>query len=85
VSPLTPSSENQENLTEQQILNSGDTQVAAAIHYLDTKKGVAYSAGADINVATVPTQSNVGIRLIAPPSIELAVAGIDVVALDERD
>jgi len=85
VNPLTPSAENQGNLTEQQILNSGDTQVDAAIHYLDTKKGVAYSSGADTNVATGPTQSNVGIRLIAPPSIELAVAGIDAVERDERD
>jgi len=31
---LTPNIENQQHLTEQQILNSGDTQLSAAINYL---------------------------------------------------
>lgn len=33
---LTPNEENQGNMTEQQILNSGDTQLNAAIHYLES-------------------------------------------------
>jgi carboxyl-terminal processing protease len=33
---LTPSDENAGNMTEQQILQSGDTQLVAALHYLDT-------------------------------------------------
>lgn len=36
VIPLTPSDENSAQLTEQQILSSGDTQMIAAIHYLQT-------------------------------------------------
>ena len=36
VIPLEPNDENQGHLTEQQILSSGDTQLAAAIHYLET-------------------------------------------------
>lgn len=36
--PLTPSDENADNMSEQQILNSGDAQLVAAIHYLDTHK-----------------------------------------------
>ncbi len=36
VIPLEPNDENQGHLTEQQILSSGDTQVVAAIHYLET-------------------------------------------------
>lgn len=36
VNPLTPSDENSGRLTEQQILSSGDTQMEAAIHYLQT-------------------------------------------------
>jgi carboxyl-terminal processing protease len=35
-SPITPSTENQENLTLQQILGSGDTQLVGAIRYLET-------------------------------------------------
>ena len=34
--PITPNDENAGNLTEQQILNSGDTQLDAAIKYLET-------------------------------------------------
>jgi len=33
---LTPNEENQGNMTEQQILNTGDTQLNAAIHYLES-------------------------------------------------
>jgi len=33
--PLEPNDENAGNLTEQQILSSGDTQLAAGIHYLE--------------------------------------------------
>ncbi len=36
ISPLTPSTENQENLTLKQILSSGDTQLVGAIRYLET-------------------------------------------------
>ncbi len=36
VSPVTPSSESQGNFTLKQILNSGDTQLVAAIKYLET-------------------------------------------------
>ncbi len=36
VLPIEPNDENAGHLTEQQILSSGDTQVVAAIHYLDT-------------------------------------------------
>jgi len=36
VNPLTPGDENDENLSEQQILGSGDTQLIAAIHYLES-------------------------------------------------
>jgi carboxyl-terminal processing protease len=36
VIPLEPNDENVGHLTEQQILSSGDTQLAAAIHYLET-------------------------------------------------
>ncbi len=36
VIPLTPNAENAEHLTEQQILSSGDAQMVAAIHYLET-------------------------------------------------
>jgi carboxyl-terminal processing protease len=36
--PLTPGDENEEHLTEQQILQSGDTQLVAAIRYLETHK-----------------------------------------------
>ena len=32
---ITPNEENQSNMTEQQILNSGDTQLNGAIHYLE--------------------------------------------------
>jgi len=35
VSPLTPTDENSSNMSEQQILSSGDVQLAAAIHYLE--------------------------------------------------
>jgi len=35
ISPLTPRTENQGNLTLQQILNSGDTQLVGAIRYLE--------------------------------------------------
>ena len=35
VSPLTPTDENSSNMSEQQILDSGDIQLAAAIHYLE--------------------------------------------------
>ena len=35
VNPLTPGDENNENLSEQQILSSGDTQLIDAIHYLE--------------------------------------------------
>jgi carboxyl-terminal processing protease len=35
LSPITPSTENQENLTLQQILGSGDTQLVGAIRYLE--------------------------------------------------
>lgn len=38
VTPLTPSDENQEHLTEQQILQSSDTQLIAAVRYLETHK-----------------------------------------------
>ena len=34
--PLTPNDENAGNMTEQQILQSGDAQLVAALHYLDT-------------------------------------------------
>ena len=34
-SPLTPTDENSSNMSEQQILSSGDAQLAAAIHYLE--------------------------------------------------
>jgi carboxyl-terminal processing protease len=34
---LTPNEENQGNMTEQQILNSGDAQLNAAIHYLESQ------------------------------------------------
>ena len=33
---LTPNDENAGNMNEQQILQSGDTQLVAALHYLDT-------------------------------------------------
>ena len=36
VIPTEPNDENEGHLTEQQILSSGDTQLAAAIHYLET-------------------------------------------------
>ena len=36
ISPLTPSTENQENLNLQQILSSGDTQLVGAIRYLES-------------------------------------------------
>ena len=36
VNPLTPGDENDENLSEQQIFSSGDTQLIAAIHYLES-------------------------------------------------
>ncbi len=36
VLPIEPNDENAGHLTEQQILSSGDTQVVAAIHYLET-------------------------------------------------
>ncbi len=36
VTPLTPTDENASNMTEQQVLNSGDTQIIAAIQYLQT-------------------------------------------------
>ena len=36
VNPLTPSAENQGNLTLNQILSSGDTQLVGAIKYLET-------------------------------------------------
>jgi len=36
--PLTPNAENAEHLTEQQILSSGDAQMVAAIHYLETHR-----------------------------------------------
>ncbi len=35
VSPLTPTDENSSNMSEQQILSSGDVQLVAAIHYLE--------------------------------------------------
>jgi carboxyl-terminal processing protease len=35
VSPLTPTDENSSNMSEQQILSSGDAQLVAAIHYLE--------------------------------------------------
>jgi hypothetical protein len=35
VSPLTPTDENSSNMSEQQILGSGDTQLVAAIHSLE--------------------------------------------------
>jgi len=35
VSPLTPTDENAGNMSEQQILHSGDIQLAAAIQYLE--------------------------------------------------
>lgn len=35
--PLTPNDENADKLNEQQILQSGDTQLVAAIHYLDKR------------------------------------------------
>ena len=35
VNPLTPGDENDGNLSEQQILSSGDAQLVAAIHYLE--------------------------------------------------
>jgi carboxyl-terminal processing protease len=38
VTPLTPGAENEEHLTEQQVLQSGDTQLIAAIRYLETHK-----------------------------------------------
>jgi len=34
---ITPNEENQGNMTEQQILNSGDTQLNGAIHYLEAR------------------------------------------------
>ncbi|MEO8970876.1 MAG: S41 family peptidase [Ktedonobacteraceae bacterium] len=34
---ITPNEENQSNMSEQQILNSGDTQLNAAIHYLEAR------------------------------------------------
>lgn len=37
VDPLTPTDENQENLTLQQILKSGDTQLVGAIRYLQSR------------------------------------------------
>ncbi len=37
VNPLTPDVESQENMTLQQILNSGDTQLVAAIKYLESQ------------------------------------------------
>ncbi|HKV03003.1 MAG TPA: hypothetical protein VJQ26_12800, partial [Ktedonobacteraceae bacterium] len=36
VVPLTPNDENAVRMTEQQILESGDRQIAVAIHYLET-------------------------------------------------
>jgi carboxyl-terminal processing protease len=38
VTPLTPTVENASNMTEQQILASGDTQLVAAIKYLEAQK-----------------------------------------------
>jgi len=42
VNPLTPNDENQGNMTLQQILNSGDAQLVAAIKYLESHAGVSY-------------------------------------------
>jgi carboxyl-terminal processing protease len=42
VNPLTPNDENQGNMILQQILNSGDTQLVAAIKYLESHAGVSY-------------------------------------------
>jgi carboxyl-terminal processing protease len=42
VNPITPSDENQGNMTLQQILNSGDTQLAAAIKYLESHAKLLY-------------------------------------------
>jgi len=42
VNPLAPNDENQGNMTLQQILSSGDTQLVAAIKYLESNAGVSY-------------------------------------------
>lgn len=54
VSSLTPSQENQSNLTEQQILKSGDTQLVKAIQYLETQNANTLPAGSSPNATAVP-------------------------------
>jgi carboxyl-terminal processing protease len=56
--PLTPNEENVDNLNEQQILQRGDTQVVAAIHYLEHHKTTQNAPGQ--MMLTIPSASAAG-------------------------
>ncbi len=58
VVPLTPDDENAGHLTEQQILKSGDTQVVAAIHYLEAHKTTSTDSSHGIPLQARPTTDN---------------------------
>jgi len=58
VVPLTPDDENAGRLTEQQILKSGDTQVVAAIHYLEAHKTVSTGSSRGSLLQARPTTNN---------------------------
>ncbi len=58
IAPITPDDENAGHLTEQQILKSGDTQVAAAIRYLETHKTTSTGSSQGSLVQAQPTAEN---------------------------
>ena len=58
IAPITPDDENAGHLTEQQILNSGDTQVIAAIRYLETHKTTSTGSSQGSIAQAQPTAEN---------------------------
>jgi len=58
IAPITPDDENAGHLTEQQILKSGDTQVVAAIRYLETHKTTSTGSSQGSLVQAQPTTEN---------------------------
>ncbi len=58
IAPITPEDENAGHLAEQQILKSGDTQVVAAIRYLETHKTTSTGSSQGSLVQAQPTAEN---------------------------